>query len=99
MACYLYQATNDSKYLDYAKQIYKWIKRTLYTDEGGVYEQLNGDGTFRTDCNIYNQGTFIEGASLLYKFTGDKGYLEDAQKTIEFVMVNKVTDKGIMSVW
>ena len=99
MACYLYQATNDSKYLDYAKNIYKWVKKTLYNDDGCIYEQLNGNGTFRKDCNIYNQGTFIEGASLLYKFTGDKGYLEDAQKTIEFVMVNKVTDKGIMSGW
>ena len=99
MACYLYQATNDSKYLDYAKKIYKWVKDKLYRDDGSVYEQLNGDGTYRNDFSIYNQGTFIEGASLLYKFTGDKNYLQDAQKTIEFVMVNKVTNKGIMSGW
>ena len=99
MACYLYQATNDSKYLDYAKKIYKWVKDKLYRNDGSVYEQLNGDGTYRNDFSIYNQGTFIEGASLLYKFTGDKNYLKDAQKTIEFVMVNRVTNKGIMSGW
>jgi len=99
MACYLYQATNDTKYLDYAKKIYKWVKDKLYKDDGSVYEQLNGDGTYRNDFSIYNQGTFIEGASLLYKFTGDKNYLKDAQKTIEFVMVNRVTNKGIMSGW
>ena len=97
---YLYEATKDEKYLDYAKRIYQWIRDVLYKDEdGSVYEQLNGDGTYRQDFSIYNQGTFIEGASLLYKYTSDEKYLNDLLRTIEFVMVNKVTNKGIMSQW
>ena len=100
MACYLYEATKDEKYLDYAKRIYQWIRDTLYKDEQGcVEEKINADGTFPKAYTIYNQGTFIEGASLLYKYTSDEKYLNDLLKTIEYVMVNIVTDKGIMSYW
>ena len=99
MACYLYEATKDEKYLNYAKKIYQWIRNTLFKEDGSVDENINRDGTYANSYNIYNQGTFIEGASLLYKYTSDSGYLIDAQRTIEFVMVNRVTDKGIMSGW
>ena len=100
MACYLYEATKDEKYLDYAKRIYQWVKDVLYKDEdGSVRDQINADGTFISDFNIYTQGTFIEGASLLYKYTSDEKYKNDLLKTFEFVMVNKVTDEGIMSEW
>jgi predicted alpha-1,6-mannanase (GH76 family) len=99
MACYLYQATGDKKYLDQAIRIYDWVKSKLHNDDGSVDEKINADGSRPRSYNIYNQGTFVEGTALLYKITGEKKYLEDAQKTVEFVMVNRVTDKGIMSGW
>ena len=99
MACYLYEATGDEKYLEQAKKIYDWIKSKLYNNDGSVDERITADGSLPHAYNVYNQGTFIEGASLLYKITSDQKYLEDAQKTIEYVMVNLVTNDGIMSRW
>lgn len=62
-------------------------------------EKIDADGTVAAAYNVYNQGTFIEGAAALWKITGDVKYLTDAQKTIEYVMVNKVDSRGIMSAW
>ena len=96
MACYLYDATGDEQYLDKAKAIYDWVKKTLRRDDGGVAEHIKASGTLATGYTVYNQGTFIEGAAALRRITGLSKYRTDARKTIEYVMVNLVDAKGIM---
>lgn len=99
MASYLFEATGDSAYLDKAKAIYTWIKGHLRKADGAVSEKMDANGTAVVAYNVYNQGTFIEGASALYRITGNRTYRTDAMKTIEYVMVNKVDSRGIMSAW
>ncbi len=97
MACYLYEATGDEQYLDKAKEIYAWVKRRLRNADGSVDEKINADGSRPNSYNVYNQGTFVEGAANLFRLTGTTTYRADARKTIEYVMVNQVDSKGIMS--
>lgn len=97
MACYLYDATGDEQYLERAKEIYTWVRSRLRNTDGSVDEKMNADGSRANGYNVYNQGTFVEGAANLYRLTGETRYRTDARKTIEYVMVNHVDSKGIMS--
>lgn len=97
MACYLYDATGDEQYLEKAKTIYSWVRSKLHNSDGSVDEKINADGSRSNSYNVYNQGTFVEGAANLYRLTGETRYRSDARKTIEYVMVNHVDGNGIMS--
>ena len=97
MACYLYDATGDEQYLERAKEIYTWVRRRLRNTDGSIDEKINADGSRANGYNVYNQGTFVEGAANLFRLTGTTSYRADARKTIEYVMVNHVDGNGIMS--
>ena len=99
MACYLYEATGDEQYLDIAKDLYDWVCKTLRKSDGAVAEKVDADGTVSTSYNVYNMGTFIEGVAGLYRITKNLSYISVARKTIEYVMVNCVTSKGLLSAW
>lgn len=99
MASYLYDATADEPYLDKAKAIYAWVVSHLRATNGAIDEKINADGTLPKSYNVYNQGTFIEGAAALYRLTGDAAYRDDALRVLDYVMVNRVDSKGILSAW
>jgi uncharacterized protein YyaL (SSP411 family) len=91
----LFMATSRKKYLDLAKKTYQWTKDNLCDPTDYVYwdnKSLNGHiakGKF-----TYNSGQMIQAGVLLYKATGEKQYLIDAQKTSEgtfnyFVKIQK----------
>ena len=67
--------------------------------DGSIDENISKDGTLTRSYNVYNVGAFIEAANALHRITGEDYYLQDAHKSIEYVMQNKVTDQGIMSKW
>ena len=97
MACYLYDATGEEQYLDKAKAIYEWVYKKLRNTDGSVDEKIDADGNRANSYNVYNQGTFVEGASNLLRLTGETKYRTAARKTIEYVMVNHVNSRGVMS--
>lgn len=99
MASYLYDATGDEQYLEKAKEIYAWVRGTLRRADGAVAEKIDADGTVSNSYNVYNMGTFIEGAAALFRLTNNGNYKAEARKTIEYVMINHVDSKGIMSRW
>lgn len=87
----LYEKTKNSTFLDRAKQIYDWTKKYmmnppvegqedrddyLYYDRVELKDgQINWDRTPRA----YNVGNMIAAGAKLYKITGNKQYLTDAQ--------------------
>lgn len=98
MACYLYEATGNEDYLNKAIGIYNWVYNTLRRSDGAVDEKINADGSKARSYNVYNQGTFIEGASLLYKITGEANYRKAALGTFQYVMTSLVDNRtGLMS--
>ncbi|MFD0766020.1 glycoside hydrolase family 76 protein [Mucilaginibacter lutimaris] len=77
----IYQGCTDKYYLEQGKRFYKWMYETLRDTTTGVITndvKLNGkqNRTFWT----YNTGSLIEAAVMLYRFTGEKQYLQQAQQ-------------------
>lgn len=92
----------DSKYLDKAKSLYEWQKKTLTDGTGKVFDSIRYNKVRQTTrvssfSLTYNQGTIIGAAVLLYQRTKDKTYLDDAVKTAEWTRANLcVTDQNIL---
>jgi predicted alpha-1,6-mannanase (GH76 family) len=92
----------DASYLEKAKSLYAWQKKTLTDGTGKVFDSIRYDNARQTTrisrfSLTYNQGTFIGAAVLLYQQTNDKTYLDDAIKTAQWTKANLcVTDQNIL---
>jgi predicted alpha-1,6-mannanase (GH76 family) len=83
----------DASYLEKAKGLYAWQKKTLTDGDGKVFDNIRRDERRRTDrigrvSFTYNQGSFIGAGVLLYQQTRDRTYLDDAFKTAEWTKAN-----------
>ncbi len=81
LALRLYQATHDSKYLDFARKTDAFLESTLRSPSGLYYDSIGDDGTLHQAIWSYNQGTPIGADALFYRVTGDKTYLDRARQT------------------
>jgi len=89
----LYEITNDSSYLDWAKKVYKFSYDTfrmddaLYGDMIGTYQDDNKQtirhGGLDTTKYSYNSGTMISAGAYLYKVTKEEHYLNEAKETAQ----------------
>lgn len=86
LAARLYQTTGRQEYLDWATQIFSWLKANLVEPGSGlVWDGINrtGDGTIDKGWMFtYNQGTFVGAAVALWEATRDMAYLADARQTM-----------------
>lgn len=102
LALRLYGITGNSEDLQWAKDIYAWQKATLVDPSTGlVWDNItteNGSAVIQKDWIFtYNLGTYIGAAHLLYEFTNESGYLNDAIKTAKSSMTSpKVTSEGLL---
>ncbi|HET6337782.1 MAG TPA: glycoside hydrolase family 76 protein [Polyangiales bacterium] len=81
----LFKATGEASYLNKAKAIYAWERKTLFDAKtGAVYDNVNPNGGDKWTFT-YNSGTFIGAANYLYQETGDEAYLSDAKLAADFV--------------
>ena len=83
----------DPGYLQKARSLYAWQKKTLTDGNGKVFDSIGPDkttGKLRTSkfSLTYNQGTFIGAGALLYEATKDSVYLDDAIKTAKWTKEN-----------
>jgi len=92
--CFIYEATKDTIYLARCKQIYTWVRASLFDPATGVVnEALTNTGTLQPSDNAYNCGSFINAAASLYKETKDARYLADAQTAADHI----VSKFGVMN--
>jgi|GEM_PF-108141 len=93
----LYNITKEVDYLNKAKSIYNWAHTNLFDSKlGRVADSKHGTGEPDWSNNwVYNQGTCIGAAMMLYKVTGEKHYLEDAIITANYVK-NQLSKNGIL---
>jgi hypothetical protein len=97
VACMIYQSTHDQWYLDRATQIYDWVWHHIYNSSTGqVYTGVDRNNVVNTGAAVYNQGTFVDYANLLYQITGNINYYNDAKKAIDYVK-NNMTTGGIIT--
>ncbi len=93
LAARLYQQFRDETDKEWALKIYDWEKDVLFNPaNGAVYDNINSrTGDIQTSWIFtYNEGTFLGAALELYNITGEKGYLNDAQKAADYTLNNLV---------
>jgi len=80
-AFHLFEATNDSIYFKWGLKIYEWTKQNLQDSIDHLYfDNKNLEGKVNRRKYTYNSGQMLQSAALLYKLTGNREYLEEAQK-------------------
>lgn len=80
LALELYQATKNEAYLQAGKDLYHWTQETLQDSTDNLYfDNKSLEGKIGETKYQYNSGQMLQAASLLYKLTGNKQYLTDAQ--------------------
>lgn len=68
--------------LDFAKSLYSWLYSNLRDPEDNTYWNSKGaDGNINRTKWTYNSGAMIAAGVRLYKATGEKSYLDQAQAT------------------
>jgi hypothetical protein len=76
----IYQGCKKPVYLDAGKKYYDWIYKVLRDTNGVIANDIKVKGQLNHVYWTYNTGAVIEAAVLLYRFTGEKVYLKQAQK-------------------
>ena len=83
------------RYLEMAKEIYDWSAEKLGDmSTGMIVDNRHGESRGGHPL-IYNQGTFIGGAALLYLATQDPRYLENAKAGADY-SINVMSENGIL---
>lgn len=99
----LYNITKDAKYLEKAQTVYAWVRDVLFDKETGkIADNMRYNHLYHRSIqvdwttNLYNQGTFIGAATMLYKHTGDQLYLNDAILGADYVKNHMCYADGIL---
>lgn len=80
-AAKLYQETKNPRYLEFAKNLDKFMNEQLRSPEGLYYDNLGDDGKLDRTVWSYNQGAAIGANLQMYQVTGDPAALERARQT------------------
>ncbi|WP_300699212.1 glycoside hydrolase family 76 protein [Bacteroides sp.] len=99
----LYEITKKADYLEKSKATYDWSRNVFFDKEKGRvadnmhyhFQRQNGMDIDWT-TQLYNQGTFIGSAVMLYKATNDKQYLDDALLATEYVRNHMCDSNGML---
>lgn len=105
-ACYLGEMTGEKEYYDKALSIYAGQRQLLFDAKTGqVYDSRawNADGSianegFNSWASTYNQGTMLGAATMLYKYTGEEKYKQDADAVYRYTYNKLTNNKKIISV-
>ena len=93
----LYNITGNRDYLDKATEIYKWSAENLFDSATGrVADSRHGRGNPDWTTTVYNQGTCIGAAMMMYNETKDNRYLNDAVLTANHTRDVMSAPSGIM---
>lgn len=83
------------RYLEMAKEIYSWASENLGDMKTGKIWDSSHGGRRAGHSLIYNQGTFIGAATLLYLATGDERYLDNAKAGADY-SINEMSAGGVL---
>ncbi len=91
MGVVLYQITGDASYLDKCKQIYAWVRKSMFIPATGQIYGCVGfptttdtAGALEGGNNAYDSGSFAEMTDALYRVTGDDAYHQDTLLAINY---------------
>jgi len=80
LAFKLFEATRDSTYFNWGQRIYNWTKINLQDSTDYLYfDNKSLTGRISRQKYSYNSGQMLQAAAMLYKLTGNKAYLDEAE--------------------
>jgi hypothetical protein len=81
LAFKLFETTDDHEFFERGQEIYFWTKETLQDKTDYLYfDNIDLDGKVDKRKYAYNSGQMMQAAAMLYKITGEKSFLEEAEK-------------------
>jgi len=84
LALKIYEQTKDKYYLDWGLKFYNWMHSHLKAEENIYWNDMKtADRSVLKTAWTYNTGTMLQAAVSLYKITGNKMYLKEAQSLAE----------------
>ena len=84
VALKLYQGTHDKAYLDWGTRFYDWMYKNLKNPDGIYYnDRKTASDSVNETYYSYNSGSMVQAGVLLYQFTKEKKYLNEAKITAE----------------
>lgn len=83
MALRMFEATHDSLYFKKGMELYDWTKKNLQDKDYLYFDNVGVNGNIGRAKYAYNTGQMLQATALLYKLTGNKEYLVEAQKMAE----------------
>ncbi len=78
LGLHLHLITHQPGYLTWAKRMFEWADGCLLAPNGLYWDHIDQSGIEKTQWS-YNQGVMLGAATLLYKATGERGYLDKAK--------------------
>lgn len=79
LAAHLYELTREPTYREWSQRLYEWNRTCTRASDGLYYNSIDFQGTVDQTLWIYNSGSMIGAAALLYRATGDHRYLQQAR--------------------
>jgi len=97
LALKLFKATGDSSYFKWGLRIYNWTKISLQDSTDNLYfDNISLTGKVNRKKYTYNSGQMLQSAVMLYRLTGDRNYLNEAQ-SIAASAIDQFTEEYTMS--
>ena len=95
LAFKLFESTKDSSYFKWGMRIYNWTKTNLQDSTDFLYfDNKNLTGRISRQKYTYNSGQMLQASAMIYKLTGNKVYLNEAQQ-IAKASIDHFTDRFI----
>lgn len=101
LALKIYEQTKDKYYLDWGLKFYNWMYTHLRSSENIYWNDMKtADRSILKTAWTYNTGTMLQSAVSLYKITGKKEYLNEAQLLAEgsYLFFGKKQTDGRISI-
>ena len=76
----LYEVTRKADYLKTAKRLYLWTNAHLQDADGLYWDNIKLDGKLEKTKFTYNTALMLRADALLYKITGERKYLDEAER-------------------
>lgn len=92
----LFNITKDSTYFKKGLEIFNWAQNNLFDKKTGrVADSKHGTGSPDWKDHVYNQATCIGAATMLYKATGNRTFLDDAVLAANYTK-NQMSTNGYL---
>ncbi len=81
LAFKLYETTNEHEFFEWGMKIYEWTKNTLQDHSDHLYfDNTDLEGNIDRRKYAYNSGQMMQAAAMIHNITGEKSFLEEAEK-------------------